>query len=40
VYYLVKVDVEDGLFKTTCEDVPSKTDNLLGPDESMHRIIE
>jgi len=40
VYYLVKVDVEDGFFKTTCEDVPRKTDNLLGSDEGMYRIVE
>jgi len=39
VYYLVKVDVGDGLFKTTYEDVPSKTDKLLSSDEGVYRVV-
>jgi len=38
--YFAKVDVEDGLFKPTSENVPSKTDDMLSSDEGVHRVVE
>jgi len=36
VHDLANVNVKDGLFKPTCEDISSETDNLLGPDKGMY----
>jgi len=33
------VDVEDGLFEIPCEDIPGKTDSLLGSDEGMYVVV-
>lgn len=38
--YFAKVDVEDGLFKPTSEDIPSETDNMLSSDEGVDRVVE
>ena len=33
------MDVEDGLFEPAGEDVPSETDNVLGPDERTYCVV-
>ena len=36
---LSDVNVKDGLFEPACENISSETDNLLGPDKGVNRVI-
>ena len=33
------MNVKDGFFEPAGEDVSGETDDLLGPDEGMHRVV-